>query len=57
MTSVWTRIAGYIDAAERLRGWGRWCAGLLVWGLFAAVMAAAWLAPGFLLARLWGDAQ
>lgn len=40
MTSVWARIAGYIDAAERLRGAARWLAGAAVWGLFAAACVA-----------------
>lgn len=54
MTSVWLRIALALDEAERLRGVARWLAGAAVWGLFAAVMAAAWLFPGLILARwLW----
>lgn len=51
MTSVWLRIATAIDAAERLRGWGRWLAGAAVWGAFTLVCAAFWLLPGFVLAR------
>lgn len=51
MTSLWMRLGLAIDGAERLRGWSRWLAGAAVWGLFAVVMAAAWLLPGLILAR------
>jgi hypothetical protein len=51
---VWARIAVYIDAAERLRGWARWLAGACIWGVFALVMLAFWLAPGWIAARLFG---
>ena len=54
MTSIWLRLAVAIDSAERLRGVARWMAGAAVWILFALVMAAAWLAPGFIAARLLG---
>ena len=41
-------------SAERLRGVARWAAGAAVWALFALVMLAAWIAPGFIAARLLG---
>jgi hypothetical protein len=40
VTGIWARLGVAVDAAERLHGVGRWCAGALLWGAFAAVCAA-----------------